>query len=203
MPEIINYHLLSLPIIGAFIGWATNYIAIKLLFWPQRPYKFLGIKIQGVLPKRKNELAKSIAHTVESHILTTRDFSKVLEEIEFEEEVKEAVEDVLKRRLKIHWAGMLPVIGGISGRLAHKLKDIIAKEMIAAVHHYKGMMVDKFHSRVDLQKMIIERVEGYDIAKLEKIITRLVAKELRHIELSGAILGFIIGALQVVFAVLF
>jgi len=102
-------------------------------------------------------------------------FSKVLEEIEFEEEVKEAIEDILKRRLKIHWADRLPVIGGLSGRLASKFKDIIAKEMIKAAYHYKGVLVDKFHSRVDLQKMVAERVEGYDLEKLEKIIKKLVA----------------------------
>ncbi|MEK6677815.1 MAG: DUF445 family protein, partial [Nitrospirota bacterium] len=59
------------------------------------------------------------------------------------------------------------------------------------------------HSRINLQKMIIERLENYDVIKLEEIILKLVSKELRYIELTGAVLGFMIGALQVVYAVVF
>ena len=203
MPESINYHLLSLPIVGALIGWLTNYIAVKLLFRPQRVYKFLGIKIQGLLPKRKRELSRSIAHTVETHMLNTRDFSNVLKEMEFEDEIKEAVEEILRRRLKIHWAGRLPMIGNLSDKIAHKLKDVIVKEMIDAVHQYKDRLIEKFHSRINLQKMIIDRLENYDTIKLEGIILKLVSKELRYIELTGAVLGFMIGVIQVVYAVVF
>jgi len=45
-----------MPIIGFIIGYLTNYLAIKMLFRPRK--KILGI--QGVLPKRKAKLAKSI-----------------------------------------------------------------------------------------------------------------------------------------------
>ena len=51
--------------------------------------------------------------------------------------------------------------------------------------------------------MIIERLENYDTMKLEEITLKLVSKELRYIELTGAVLGFMIGALQVVYAVVF
>ena len=95
------------------------------------------------------------------------------------------------------------MIGKLSDKIAHKLQDIIVKEMIDAVHQYKDRLIEKFHSRINLQKMIIERLENYDIMKLEEIILKLVSKELRYIELTGAVLGFMIGALQVVYAVVF
>lgn len=46
-----------MPIVGFFIGWLTNWIAIKLLFFPRR--KILGI--QGVIPARKKQIAEKIA----------------------------------------------------------------------------------------------------------------------------------------------
>ncbi len=46
-----------LPLTGLIIGWLTNYIAIKLLFIPQK--KVLGI--QGLIPRRKQKLAEKIA----------------------------------------------------------------------------------------------------------------------------------------------
>jgi len=49
-----------LSIIGASIGYITNVIAIKLLFRPVEPVNIISFKIQGVIPKRQNELSKSI-----------------------------------------------------------------------------------------------------------------------------------------------
>ncbi len=49
--------LIILTIIGFFIGWVTNWIAIQLLFWPRK--KILGF--QGLIPRRKQEIAEKIA----------------------------------------------------------------------------------------------------------------------------------------------
>lgn len=53
-----------MPIIGFIIGYFTNYLAIKMLFYPKKPI----FGFQGVLPKRKNILAKKIAESA-MHIL--------------------------------------------------------------------------------------------------------------------------------------
>jgi len=53
--QISNF--IILPLIGMFIGLLTNWLAVKLLFWPKN--KVMGI--QGAIPKRKNEIADKIA----------------------------------------------------------------------------------------------------------------------------------------------
>jgi len=53
---MISTKILLIPVIGFIIGYFTNYIAIKMLFHPRK--KIFGI--QGVLPKRKEILAKKI-----------------------------------------------------------------------------------------------------------------------------------------------
>ena len=58
----MELELWFIPIIGFFIGLGTNYIAVKMLFHPR--IKILGI--QGVLPKRKEVLAKNIADVAPS-----------------------------------------------------------------------------------------------------------------------------------------
>ena len=39
----MNFWLILIPFISAFIGWFTNWIAIKMLFHPKEPKKILGI----------------------------------------------------------------------------------------------------------------------------------------------------------------
>ncbi len=53
---MLEYKILLLPILGFIIGYFTNYLAVKMLFHPKN--KIFGI--QGVLPKRKEILAKKI-----------------------------------------------------------------------------------------------------------------------------------------------
>lgn len=53
---MISTKILLIPVIGFIIGYFTNYIAIKMLFHPRK--KIFGI--QGVLPKRKEILARKI-----------------------------------------------------------------------------------------------------------------------------------------------
>ena len=36
----MNWELISLPIVAAVIGWGTNVIAIRMLFWPRSPFDF-------------------------------------------------------------------------------------------------------------------------------------------------------------------
>ena len=47
-----------IPFISAFIGWFTNWIAIKMLFHPKEEKNILGIKIQGIFPKRQQQFAE-------------------------------------------------------------------------------------------------------------------------------------------------
>ena len=61
-------HYISGPLIGAFIGYCTNYIAVKMLFHPYKEVKFLGIKLPftpGVIPKNKPRLARAISRAAD------------------------------------------------------------------------------------------------------------------------------------------
>lgn len=83
----MNLSILSGPIIGAMIGYGTNWIAIKMLFRPLKPVKIGKIIVPftpGIIPKRKESLAKSIGQMVGNHLFTSEDLQAILlsEEIE-------------------------------------------------------------------------------------------------------------------------
>jgi len=61
------------PIIGAFIGYATNLVAIKMLFRPLKEVTIFGIKLPftpGILPKQRGKLAQNIGDMIERELLT-------------------------------------------------------------------------------------------------------------------------------------
>lgn len=61
------------PVIGAFIGYVTNLVAIKMLFRPLAEVRFFGLRLPftpGLLPKQRHKLADNIGRMVEQELLT-------------------------------------------------------------------------------------------------------------------------------------
>lgn len=196
---MFDWRYLTLPVIGAVIGWLTNLIAIKMLFRPYRPVKILGVTIQGLLPRRRKEFALSIARTVERDLLTVEDITRFLEGVEWEAEVERAVEESLENRLKSKRISMLlktPVFGLIGREVIRQLKRVLSSVIIEKVQEHKGPLVEKFQDALELKELVSRKVEGFNMEKLESLLMNLIAKELAYIELVGAVLGFLIGLAQ-------
>jgi uncharacterized membrane protein YheB (UPF0754 family) len=86
------------PILGGFIGYVTNYVAIRMLFRPLHPWRLFGIRLPltpGVIPSQRHELARRMGEMVGSHLLTTGDVVQTLEGEAFRRELKIAVSDKL------------------------------------------------------------------------------------------------------------
>jgi uncharacterized membrane protein YheB (UPF0754 family) len=62
-----------IPLISAFIGWFTNWIAIKMLFHPRLPIRFAGLTIQGIFPKRQQQFAEKLGSLVSRELLSFND----------------------------------------------------------------------------------------------------------------------------------
>lgn len=91
--------LLFMAIIGAAIGGVTNHLAIKMLF---RPHKAIYIKnwrvpfTPGLIPKRRDELAKQLGLTVVNYLLTPETFRKKF----FSKDIQNKVEQFVQAKVE-------------------------------------------------------------------------------------------------------
>ncbi len=72
-------------LVGAVIGYITNWLAIKMLFKPHKEKRVFGMKVPftpGLIPKEKERIAKSIGDTVGEHILTNEIMTESLKDKE-------------------------------------------------------------------------------------------------------------------------
>lgn len=79
--------IISGPIVGAVIGYITNYIAVKMLFRPYKEKRIGKIKIPftpGIIPKRQAELAKAVGKAVGENLFTENDLVSAFENISFD-----------------------------------------------------------------------------------------------------------------------
>lgn len=88
----MDWRLIAVPVIGAIIGYATNWIAVKMLFRPHHEVRVFGWKLPftpGVIPKGQGRLARAVGKAVEEQLLTR----EVLEEVLLSEEKKAKVKE--------------------------------------------------------------------------------------------------------------
>ena len=79
------------PIVGAFIGYATNVVAIRMLFRPLREVRLFGLRLPftpGILPRERHKLADSIGRMVEQELLTPGVIRERLARTEVREQLK-------------------------------------------------------------------------------------------------------------------
>ncbi|SFB89600.1 hypothetical protein SAMN04487968_102198 [Nocardioides terrae] len=64
------HHWWLLPMLGVFVGWATNALGMWLIFEPPTPRRVLGIRVQGLFPRRQSEAAEVYARIIAADVIT-------------------------------------------------------------------------------------------------------------------------------------
>lgn len=199
----MNLWLLLIPVISAFIGWFTNWIAIKMLFHPREPKQFLGITFQGIFPKRQAQFAEKLGKLVADELLSFKDIEQKITSPENLSSVMPYIENHIDDFLRVKLGKAMPMIGMFIGeKTINEMKKIFMAELESifpeVMHKYMG----KLQEELDLEKIVTEKVKAFSSDKLESILQQIMAKEFRFVEILGGVVGFIIGIIQVLITVL-
>ena len=196
----LNAMLIKLALIvgiGAMIGWITNYVAIKMLFRPYKEINFGLFKIQGLIPKRKHEIAVSIADTVQKELISLKDVTSSLDGEELEIRMGNMIDKILDAKLEGELVKKFPMLAMfMSEDMLRKIKNMIKTSILENKDTIIEMFSNYLEEKVDFREIIIKNVDGFSLEKLEDITYSLARKELKHIEVVGAVLGGIIGFFQ-------
>ncbi len=186
-----------LVLIGALIGWITNFIAIKMLFRPYKEVNLIFFKIQGLLPKRRNEIGNSIAEVVNNELVSIKDIISKISSEDIEENIGAVVDRILESRLKEEIIKNFPMAAFfLSESMLDKIRNIIKQSILENKDEMMTVFAEYLENKVDIKSIIVEKVNAFSLEKIEEIIITLAKKELKHIEYIGAVLGGVIGLVQ-------
>lgn len=187
--------VLILTIVGALIGWVTNIFAIKLLFRPLKPIHIplTPFTIVGLIPKRRNELAKTIADVVAHELLSIED---LIDETITDEDLHH-IKGYVKRKIKVVIDEKTAIIpfpfkGMIQGPIEQMIDHEVDQELDEVIINIKDIV----QTRLNIEQLIEKNINALDLKELEQIILKIAKKELRHIEWLGFCLGGVIGLIQ-------
>ncbi len=189
--------LITFPVITGFIGWLTNWAAIKMIFGPQ---SFVGIwKIgwQGVLPAQADRFANDVATTMTEELLSARELAEripkedVLELLDsiLDEYAGDIVRDAAEIVSPGLWADWDPAARDMIVQMARSQVAEAADEIVGDVQAISDEVLD-------LQELVVSLLTGENVGRLVRLFRTLGRREFRFIEYYGAIFGAVVGLAQ-------
>ncbi|TAF53852.1 MAG: DUF445 family protein [Sphingobacteriia bacterium] len=192
-----------IPFISAFIGWFTNWVAIKMLFHPREPKKILGLTIQGIFPKRQQVFAAKLGQMVTRELISFEEIEARILAPNHLQRILPVVDNHIDQFLKVKLAETMPVISMFIGdKTTDQLKKVFMGELEMLFPQLLSQYMAGLKTELDLEKMVTQKVSAFSSDKLEQILQDIMSKEFRFIEVLGGILGFIIGLFQVLLTLL-
>ena len=184
---------------GAFIGWGTNWLALKMLFHPRQPWGIGPLKFQGVIPRRKMDIAARLGEMVENELVSHEDIRAALENPEVVEGFRKAARQQAKIFAEERLPGLHPLVGMFLTRgMKDKVADMLCAEMDALVPKLGLAVGDGLESSFSFKDLVRKRVEGFSVERVESLLLAVLKKEFGFIEWSGAFLGALVGFVQAV-----
>ncbi|MEW6379142.1 MAG: DUF445 family protein [bacterium] len=188
----------SIPFISALIGWFTNYLAVRMIFHPYQPVGFGPLKIQGLVPKRREELAASIGKTVSNHLISHADIAESLKSVQVIESFRQLIDQKVQELIDRKILSLNPMISAFIGtETKAKIRTAIVSEMILMLPDLAERFAAGLEAHLDMQALVTDRIRSFELEKLEQIILEISSRELKAIEIYGGVLGFMIGLIQV------
>lgn len=187
----------SLPLIAAIIGWLTNYIAVKMLFHPKKPVRLLFLTVQGVFPKRQKSLAEKLGKIVADELFNIEDIKDVLLNNKNQDDLNQLIESHIDHFLRNKLSDTMPMLAMFMGdETRNMIKNTLMAEIKIIMPEVINTYVRKIEQEIDIEKTVYDKVVNFSTEKLESILFSIMKKEFKFIELVGAILGFLIGSIQ-------
>ena len=120
--------LLVIPLISAFIGWFTNWIAIKMLFHPKDPKRILGITFHGIFPKRQKIFAEKLGKMISVEFLSFEDIEQKITHPENLQKLMPMIDDHVDNFLRNKLSDEMPFLSLFIGdkTIRSLKKDIYA-----------------------------------------------------------------------------
>lgn len=192
-----------IPLISAFIGWFTNWIAIKMLFHPREPKKILGFTFHGIFPKRQQVFAARLGKLVSDELLSFSDISTKITNPSNLKSVMPLIEKHIDRFLREQLPEQMPLISMFIGESTiQELKGVFVSQLEVLFPEIMQSYVHTLKEQLDLEAIVTQKVAGFSSDKMEQILMSIMQKEFRFVEIIGGMLGFVIGLLQVLLTIL-
>ena len=191
MTEVVFPHAWwLLPILGVFIGWITNYLAIWMIFEPVEPRRILGFRWQGLFLRRQYEVAEVYALIIADEVVTLRHIGDELMNGAQADRTHQLVESAMRPAVDRAVGSARPLLRMAVGvRQYDALRESVATE---AVQYTMTPMQDPDFNRIQarrIRELIRDRMREMSHKDFSEMLRSVIKEDVWLLYLHGAVLG--------------
>lgn len=194
----MNYWLLLIPLLTALTGWIVIRLAVKLFFRPLQPLKLMGFQWQGLLPRKKQQIADNVGKLVATEFSNFNALEMISDPQNFEKVrplIETHIDDFLRNKLTVQ----MPMIAMFIGdKTINSLKTIFIQEIETLFPQVMEKFAGNIKNDLKIEQMVSSRIAGISPEKVEYLFHRNMEKDIRLASLFGAAIGLVIGMLQLI-----
>ncbi len=192
-----RWSYIAIPFVGAFIGWFTNWKAIKLTFYPKR---FIGIAPylgwQGIVPRKAEKMAGMAIDIILTKLLRVEDIFARLDPKAMAEACQQPLNEILPKLIGETIGEYAP---DVWDNLPLEARNLAIEKMLADAPQVVADILEEIRANpsevLDLRTMVVDACKR-DVSLLNRVFLTVGKKEFRFIELSGLIFGIPFGIVQ-------
>jgi uncharacterized membrane protein YheB (UPF0754 family) len=186
------YRGLAVILLSAAIGFGTNWLAIKMLFHPRTPMRWLVFWPQGALPREQARLARELGRLAEERLLTREALRDLIgskgNEEQFRKELRARCGSVLRQ----------PEFRQGMGALVRELWVNHGRELIALirpdVQRVLAQNTEKLITAERLEQILVTSVERFvESRPLRKTLARIMTRQTAEEDGLERIMGLLQG----------
>lgn len=186
-----------LPLGGLIVGYLTNWIALKVIFEPKHPIKFMGFTIQGMFLKRQDEVSRVYSDIIESKLITSENIIQIAlhgsGSDQFLELVELHVNDAVERYVAFAQPYFALAVGSES---YYKMKEIAIKRIFEDSEKYLPYAFEYTNKAMRIGDDLCERMKALSPEEFEGVLRPAYEADEWKLILTGALLGMGAGFIQ-------
>jgi uncharacterized membrane protein YheB (UPF0754 family) len=194
----MSWWFYTIPFISAFIQWLTIWMALKLLFHPRQPRKIAGYRVQGFFPKRQRQIAESLGKIAGKEFFSFEDIELTITDPENAKKILPLADQHIDHFLRNKLKESLPVISMFIGeKTILQLRTVFMKELEELFPLILKNYVGGLKNSLDIEKIVVDKITNISSERLEQMVNQLFQKEFGFVQWIAAVLGFLLGLLQI------
>lgn len=189
---------LVMPIFGFFIGWITDWLALKMIFLPREPRKYLGVKWQGVFQKRRDQVAADYGDMIANEIITIPNIVEAVLTGPRSDRLFLIIQREVQRTIDAQ-AGLIKpfVVAAVGSGRFQELKSVVAAKALDRVPQTVVHAEDYATGALDVRNTVVERMRRLNRLEFENLLRPAFRQDEWKLIAVGAVIGGLVGELQV------
>lgn len=196
----LTHSPIIMPLFGGFTGWFTDWLALKMIFYPRYPtrYFFGLIEWQGLFQKRRKEVTTAYGALIAKEILTPRNIMDAILRGPLSDRLFNMVQRHVQRLVDRRAGLARPlVIFAVGTAKYQEMKHVIAEKVMERLPDTMRHMEKYAEDAMDIRNTLVAKMQQLTPEEFEQLLRPAFQQDEWILIAVGAALGFLVGELQV------